>query len=718
VDGSLNLGNFARLAAGSPLINKGTTPDATYWPDLVYSPSAYYEGLPDIGVREVYLSTAPFFVLQPQGTTVFGGGTIVLTALASGTEPLTYQWLRNDQPITGATDTTLLLTSASTAQSGTYRLRATNSVLATLSAPAEVLVVTPIAPIVTTDPASQTIPLGQPVTFTVQVSGTEPLSYQWFRGANPLPAATAATLTLAAVTVADEGSYSVLVSNLAGSDQSAGAILTVDTTPIAPTITSQPGNTTVIVGATATLTVAASGTPPLAFQWRRRGAALTGANSASLVLSPVQLVHASDYDVLVSNAGGSVLSSQASITVLGSAPETIVNDSFADGTRATQALPASVAWWGSSGSGNFTAVAGTATQIASSSRTVLGYFTATPGAPVQLAIGQSLSFSITLSFTGFDDATALASSNFHIGLLRSVANPTAVSGTGFTPAGTPNTNARVTGDYGSSFPSSGVFSRYEGYTAFTHARTGAVDQPATFRARTLADNGLLASATAYSTLTGEPQAASQSLSTGVAYQALLTVARTPAGIELAYSLRRISDGALMASGTALDPSATFTAFDTFALYFAKASATPTYNVVFTNATVSRTTSAELTPGVWAAGWSLTGPDADDFADPDADGTPNLMEFALGLSPVLRDATPGNLPLFSPASQGNPATLRFTRPRGFHGIAYIVESSPDLATWTPAGSPALEGATPASETLVTALPPQTPHQFARLRIVRQ
>ena len=123
---------------------------------------------------------------------------------------------------------------------------------------------------------------------------------------------------------------------------------------------------------------------------------------------------------------------------------------------------ASVAWWTSSGSSNFTAATGSATQIASSSRTVLGYFTGSPATPVTHAAGQTLAFSATITWSGFDDGTAAGLSNFHVGLLRSVANPAATSGTGFTASGSPNTAARVTGDYGSSFPSSGVFARYEG----------------------------------------------------------------------------------------------------------------------------------------------------------------------------------------------------------------------------------------------------------------
>src|SRR4029077_20256410 len=121
-------------------------------------------------------------------------------------------------------------------------------------------------------------------------------------------------------------------------------------------------------------TVAASGSEPLSYQWSKEGSELPGATGPSLTLSGVQLADAGSYSVEVSNAAGVATSAPATLTIV--VPPTIVlQERFADGDRTTQALPASAAWFTSSGSNNFTAAAGAATQLVSSSRTLLAYVT-------------------------------------------------------------------------------------------------------------------------------------------------------------------------------------------------------------------------------------------------------------------------------------------------------------------------------------------------------
>ena len=86
-------------------------------------------------------------------------------------------------------------------------------------------------------------------------------------------------------------------------------------TPVPPTIYSQPANQTVLVGQTATLTVGATGTAPLVYQWTFDGAPLEGATNASLVLANVQVAQGGTYAVLVTNKLGSAVSSNAVLTV-------------------------------------------------------------------------------------------------------------------------------------------------------------------------------------------------------------------------------------------------------------------------------------------------------------------------------------------------------------------------------------------------------------------
>lgn len=87
------------------------------------------------------------------------------------------------------------------------------------------LVVQP--PAITRQPASRTAPTGEDVVFDVEVSGTHPLTYQWWFKGEPIPGATAASLLLPAVQSANAGSYSVVVANQAGAVTSQAATLTV-----------------------------------------------------------------------------------------------------------------------------------------------------------------------------------------------------------------------------------------------------------------------------------------------------------------------------------------------------------------------------------------------------------------------------------------------------------------------------------------------------------
>ena len=89
----------------------------------------------------------------------------------------------------------------------------------------------PTAPVITVPPVSQTVTAGATVIFSVTATGTAPLSYQWQKNSGTLSGATSASLTLNSVTTTAAGSYSVIVSNSAGSVTSTSATLTVNASP-------------------------------------------------------------------------------------------------------------------------------------------------------------------------------------------------------------------------------------------------------------------------------------------------------------------------------------------------------------------------------------------------------------------------------------------------------------------------------------------------------
>ncbi len=82
-------------------------------------------------------------------------------------------------------------------------------------------------PLIAAISPSQAVAAGSPVTLSVTATGSPTLAYQWYKGGAPIPGATAADLTLAAVQAADAGIYSVNVSNAFGSTATMGEIATV-----------------------------------------------------------------------------------------------------------------------------------------------------------------------------------------------------------------------------------------------------------------------------------------------------------------------------------------------------------------------------------------------------------------------------------------------------------------------------------------------------------
>ncbi len=172
-------------------------------------------------------------------------------------------------------------------------------------------------PTISTQPASQTVTAGQMATFAVAAAGTAPLSYQWKKNTVNITGATSASYTTPATTTSDSGStFTVAVSNTAGTATSAAATLTVNPAQVVPTITTPPASQTMTAGQTATFTVVAAGTAPMVYQWRKNAVNITGATSASYTTPATTTSDSgSTFAVVVTNSAGTVTSGAATLTV-------------------------------------------------------------------------------------------------------------------------------------------------------------------------------------------------------------------------------------------------------------------------------------------------------------------------------------------------------------------------------------------------------------------
>jgi hypothetical protein len=128
---------------------------------------------------------------------------------------------------------------------------------------------------------------------------------------------TVSVKVLFAPTVAGNASGTVtLASNASNAPMDVAVTGTGVAPSVAPTISTQPAAQSVLVGQTATFTVAANGTAPLTYQWSKNGTAISGATSASYTTAAETTAdNGASFAVSVSNSVGSVTSTTAALAV-------------------------------------------------------------------------------------------------------------------------------------------------------------------------------------------------------------------------------------------------------------------------------------------------------------------------------------------------------------------------------------------------------------------
>ncbi|MDT7838032.1 DUF3500 domain-containing protein [Aquabacterium sp. OR-4] len=174
--------------------------------------------------------TAPVISSQPASLSVVAGASASFSVVATGSGTLSYQWRKGGSAISGATASSYSLASTGTADAGSFDVVVSNSAGSVTSAVATLTVTGSsgvTAPAISTQPVAQSVSVGASATFSVVASGSTPLSYQWLKDGSAIANATASSYTLASVASSDAGSYSVTVSNSAGSVSSDAASLSV-----------------------------------------------------------------------------------------------------------------------------------------------------------------------------------------------------------------------------------------------------------------------------------------------------------------------------------------------------------------------------------------------------------------------------------------------------------------------------------------------------------
>ncbi|MGZ5566562.1 MAG: immunoglobulin domain-containing protein [Limisphaerales bacterium] len=276
----------------------------------------------------VRAQASPGITTQPSSQTVISPAGAVFSVVASGQATLTYQWLKDgaalsdSSHVAGSATAALTISSTDAGDNGSYSVVVTNKHGSVTSSDATLTVL--FSPTITQQPSSLSIGAGTNAVFSAAGTGTEPLTNQWLFNGVPLndggriTGSTSTTLTFASVTTADAGSYSLAVSNAAGSATSLTATLFVGSPPV---ITIQPQSRTLLKVTNVVFAVVTSGTAPRSYQWSKDGGALSdsshivGATNSALTIFSAWATDAASYRVVVTNGYGSVTSSNATLTV-------------------------------------------------------------------------------------------------------------------------------------------------------------------------------------------------------------------------------------------------------------------------------------------------------------------------------------------------------------------------------------------------------------------
>jgi hypothetical protein len=160
---------------------------------------------------EVGSPDRPSINSPPQSQQLFPGENALFSVTATSLASMTFQWFFNGKTLAGATNQSLTIPSVSATNVGGYSVAISNA-SGTVVSP-EVRLDLMLVPLLLTEPADQFVVQGSTLAFSVTASGSAPLSFQWRHNQMPLPRLSTNLLVLENAAPSDAGYYEVVVSN-------------------------------------------------------------------------------------------------------------------------------------------------------------------------------------------------------------------------------------------------------------------------------------------------------------------------------------------------------------------------------------------------------------------------------------------------------------------------------------------------------------------------
>jgi autotransporter-associated beta strand protein len=255
---------------------------------------------------------------QSQTEPLAPGTSVTLTAMATTTgnpEKLRYQWILNGIPVDHPDARQPSYTfNVNFNTKGVYDIAVTNEGGTTLS-PSQnaVSVLVNDVPDILFDTTQINVAPGSAYTFDLAVGGQSPFEYQWLKDGEPLDGQTNKELELTDIQESDQGLYSVVVTNVAGTATSGAARLNVLDPISSVVVTKNPQQ--VYLNQTVTLTSTVVGEGTFTYQWKKGTANINGATGSTFVIMNATAAAAGNYSVVVTSSVNTVESNLVNITL-------------------------------------------------------------------------------------------------------------------------------------------------------------------------------------------------------------------------------------------------------------------------------------------------------------------------------------------------------------------------------------------------------------------
>lgn len=255
---------------------------------------------------------------QPGNTTVYEGEPVKFIIKATSSRPIHYTWYKNGRAV-GRDSYILPVSNPTKYNEGNFTCRVTDGKTTLVCKPFTFTVLSKTTTAtgaatsnlaILSQPASATIYEGGSATFSVSATSSRPITYSWKK--NGVAIGSSSKFAITSAKLSDAGTYSCSVSDGVKTLSCNNASLAVNQIV---RITKQPVSQMLSEGASANLSVSATGTGPISYQWYRNGSAVSGATSNTLNIAATTTGHSGSYHCVVRNAGSTATSSTASLSI-------------------------------------------------------------------------------------------------------------------------------------------------------------------------------------------------------------------------------------------------------------------------------------------------------------------------------------------------------------------------------------------------------------------